>query len=216
MPATPREYLTDYAAVIGSQQESEIDGRLAELERGTGHQVIAVFFPSLDGEPLEDFTMRCAERWKVGRKALDDGIIFFAFVRDRRMRLEVGYGLEDKVPDAMASRLLDEVVKPEFARGDFGGGVLALAGALERIFHGEPPPRPARGKGSSPRVPGVIALIVLLLLVRAMRGTRRGTWGGPGGWGGFTGGGFSGGGFSGGGFSSGGGSFGGGGASGSW
>jgi uncharacterized protein len=211
VPPTPREYLTDFVGVTGSQQQAAIGARLEGLEQQTGHQVIAVLFPSLEGESLEDFTIRCAERWKVGRKGLDDGIIFFAFVRDRRMRLEVGYGLEEKVPDAMASRLLNDFVKPQFAAGDFGGGVLALAGALERILRGEPLPQTPRGKGSSPGVPGMVALIVLVLLMRAMRASRRGLWGGFGGWGGF-----SGGGFSGGGFSAGGGSFGGGGASGSW
>jgi uncharacterized protein len=216
VPPTPREYLTDFAGVIERQQQAAIDERLAGLEQRTGHQVIAVLFPALEGESLEDFTIRCAERWKVGRKSLDDGIIFFAFVRDRRMRLEVGYGLEEKVPDAMASRLLNDVVKPPFAAGNFGGGVQALAGALEKIFRGEALPLPPQGKRSSPGFPGVLVLIVLFLLVRAMRGSRRGTWGGFGGWGGFSGGGFSGGGFSGGGFSGGGGSFGGGGASGSW
>jgi len=216
VPPTPREYLTDYARVIGRQQEAGIDERLAGLEQRTGHQVIAVFFPSLEGEPLEDFTIRCAERWKVGRKGLDDGVIFLAFVRDRRMRLEVGYGLEDKVPDAVAIRLLDEVVRPAFAAGDFGGGVLALADALERIFRGEAPPQPPRGKRTWPGFPGVLVLIILFLLIGALPGTRRGHRGGFGGWGGFSGGGFSGGGFSGGGFSAGGGSFGGGGASGSW
>jgi uncharacterized protein len=216
VPPAPRNYLTDFAGVIGRQQQAAIDERLAGLEQRTGHQVIAVLFPSLEGEPLEDFTIRCAERWKVGRKRLDDGIIFFAFVRDRRMRLEVGYGLEAEVPDAVASRLLDDEVRPSFAAGDFGAGTLALAGALERIFSGQAPPQPPRGKSSSPGVPGVVALIVLMLLMRAMRGSRRGTWGGFGGWGGFSGGGVSGGGFSGGGFSGGGGSFGGGGASGSW
>ena len=211
VPPTPREYIADYARVIGRQQQAAIDERLAGLEQRTGHQVIAVFFQSLEGEPLEDFTIRCAERWKVGRKGLDDGIIFFAFVRDRRMRLEVGYGLEAEVPDAVASRLLDDEVRPSFAAGDFGAGTLALAGALERIFRGESPRDTPRGKSSLPGVPGVVALIVLMLLMRAMRGSRRGTWGGFGGLGGFSGGGFSGGGFSGGG-----GSFGGGGASGSW
>jgi len=215
VPPTPKEYLTDYAGVIGRQQEAAIDERLAGLERSTGHQVIAVFFPSLDGEPIEDFTIRCAERWKVGRKGLDDGAIFFAFVRDRRMRLEVGYGLEDKVPDAIARRLLDEDVRPAFAVGDFAGGVLALAGALQRIFGGEAPPPPASHGPSSGGIPIVVALVILVLLLRVMRGERR-RWGGFGGWGGFAGGGFSGGGFSGGGFSAGGGSFGGGGASGGW
>jgi uncharacterized protein len=218
VPPTPRTYLTDSAGVVPSQKAAAIEQRLQTLESRTGHQVIAVLFPSLDGEALEDFTIRCAERWKVGRKGLDDGIIFFAFVNDRRMRLEVGYGLEEKVPDAVAHQLLDGVVKPSFARGDYGGGLLALAGALEGIFRGEPPPGPAGRSTSRSGVPGLILLVVAVLLARALAASRgrRGFWGGYGGWGGFSGGGFSGGGFSGGGFSAGGGSFGGGGASGSW
>jgi len=216
VPPTPSQYLTDYAQVIGPKQEASVDEHLAGLEKRTGHQVIAVFFPSLEGEPLEDFTIRCAERWKVGHKGLDDGVIFFAFVRDRRMRLEVGYGLEEKVPDALAIRLLDGIVRPSFAAGDFAGGVLALADALDGIFRGESPPRPARAPGTWPGIPLVVAVLILILLVRAVGASRRGRWGGPGGWGGSSGGGFSGGGFSGGGFSAGGGSFGGGGASGSW
>jgi uncharacterized protein len=216
VPPTPSEYLTDYAQVLGPQQQASVDERLAGLEKRTGHQVIAVFFPSLEGEPLEDFTIRCAERWKVGRKGLDDGVIFFAFVRDRRMRLEVGYGLEEKIPDALAIQILDGAVRPSFAAGDYAGGVLTLAEALEGVFRGEPPPRSARGTGTRPGFPLVVAVVILILLMQAMRGSRRGRWGGPGSWGGFSGGGFSGGGFSGGGFSAGGGSFGGGGASGSW
>jgi uncharacterized protein len=218
VPPTPQSYLTDLARVVPTQQAAAINDRLQGVETRTGHQVIAVLFPSLNGEALEDFTIRCAERWNVGRKALDDGIIFFAFVNDRRMRLEVGYGLEGKVPDAVAIRLLDGVVKPSFARGDYGGGVLALAGALEGIFRGEPPPTPARSSRSGLPTPLLVLLVVAALLARAMAARRghRGFRGGYGGWGGFSGGGFSGGGFSGGGFSAGGGSFGGGGASGSW
>ncbi len=217
VPPTPRAYLTDLAGVIRPDQAADLDGRLRAIEERTGHQVIAVFFPSLEGEPLEDFTIRCAEAWKVGRKGLDDGAIFFAFVRDHRMRLEVGYGLEEKVPDAVARRLLDEDVRPEFARGEYAGGVAALAAGLDRTFRGEPPPeRAARGRSGLPPA-AVIAIVVLFLLLRAMTGGGRRRWGGGfGGWSGGGFGGFSGGGFSGGGFSAGGGSFGGGGASGSW
>jgi uncharacterized protein len=212
VPPTPKEYLADYAGAIGRQQRAAIDDRLAGLEQSTGHQVVAAFFPSLAGEPMEDFTIRCAERWKVGRKGLDDGIIFFAFLRERRMRLEVGYGLEGNVPDAIAQRLLDEDVRPAFAAGDLAGGVMNLAGALEHIFRGGAPPPAEHRTRSSGGAPGILVLIILALLLRALRGGRRSYWGGFGGWGGFPGGGSLGGG----GFSAGGGSFGGGGASGGW
>ena len=216
VPPAPTAYLTDLAGVIPSDQATAIDRRLQGVAERTGHQVIAVLFPTLDGESLEDFTIRCAEKWKVGRKGLDDGVIFFAFIRDRRMRLEVGYGLEDKIPDALAGRLLDGFVKPEFARGDYGGGVSALAGALDATFRGEPPPHPGRRASSGGSSLGVILFIVVGLLLRLLlagagRSRGYGGWYG-GGLGGFGGGGS----FGGGGFSGGGGSFGGGGASGSW
>jgi len=206
--------LTDTAGAISAAQSDGIEKQLAGIEQSTGHQVIAVFFPSLEGEALEEFTIRCADAWKVGRKGIDDGVIFFAFVRDHRMRLEVGYGLEAKVPDAIAHRLLDETVKPEFARGDYAGGVAALARDLESIFRGEALPQRAERARSAPPPVALIAIVVLVLLLRVLTGGGRRRWGG--GSGGWYGGGFSGGGFSGGGFSAGGGSFGGGGASGSW
>ena len=214
MPPAPRDYLTDLAGVVPASQVAEVEGRLRAVEQRTGHQVIAVFFPALEGETLEEFTIRCAQAWKVGRKGLDDGVILFAFVRDHRMRLEVGYGLEEKVPDAVARRLLDDEVRPRFAAGDYAGGVLALAASLQGIFQGEPPPRPTTRSRSGPPPFGVIAIILLILVLRAvMGGGRRRRGGGLGGFGGLGG---LGGGFSGGGFSGGGGSFGGGGASGSW
>lgn len=227
VPPAPDRYFTDNAGVVSRLRADEIEARLASIEQRTGHQIIAVTFASLDGEALEDFTIRAAERWKVGRKSLDDGVIFFAFINDRRIRLEVGYGLEDKITDALGSRLLADAVKPAFRQGDFGGGVLALADALEAVFRGDPPPERREKRSNGGEAIAIIALILLILLLQgaARRGQSASTWrrggssgyggsrGGP--WGGFGGGSFGGGGSLGG-FSSGGGSFGGGGASGSW
>lgn len=219
VPPPPTAWVTDRAGVLAPADAARLDERLRGLEQRTGHQVIAVLFRSLEGESLEDFTIRCAEAWKVGRKGIDDGLIFFAFIQDRRMRLEVGYGLEDKIPDAVASRLLAEQVKPAFGRGDYAGGIDALAASLERIFAGEPLPPQQRRTGRSAFF-NLILLVVLLLIFqglgrRGRRGRRSGVWGGgTGGWGPSGGGSWGGGGF--GGFSGGGGSFGGGGSSGSW
>lgn len=227
VPPVPDHYFTDYAGVVPQQRATEVEATLAAIERDTGHQVIAVVFRSLEEESLEDFTMRAAERWKVGRKGFDDGVIFFAFLDDRKMRLEVGYGLEAKVTDALSSRLLADTVKPAFRQGDYAGGVIALGNALAGTFRGDPPPERAERKGrGAPLGPIVIIILVVLLQLAARRSgvsawrtggwnSRRGRWGGGFG-GGLGGGGFGGGGFGGGGFSGGGGSFGGGGASGSW
>ncbi|HNX50033.1 MAG TPA: TPM domain-containing protein [Thermoanaerobaculaceae bacterium] len=217
VPPTPTTWVFDQAGVLGSDARERLDSRLQALEQRTGHQVIAALFQSLDGESLEDFTVRCAEAWKVGRKGMDDGLIFFAFVGDRRMRIEVGYGLEDKVPDLIARRLLAEQVKPAFARGDYAGGIDALVTSLEHVFAGEPlPPPQKRASGRAFPLPLIIFIVLLLVVQVLNRGAGRRGWRGGGYWGGFGGGGFGGGGFGGGGFSSGGGSFGGGGASGSW
>ncbi len=231
VPPPPDRYLSDFAGVVPAARAAEIEALLAGIEQRTGHQVIAATFASLDGEPLEEFTMRVAERWKVGRKGLDDGVIFFAFIADRRVRLEVGYGLEGALTDALAARLLADTVKPAFRAGDYGGGIAALARALEGVFRGDPPPAPRARRGARGEAALVITLIVIVLVLNllARRGggaaMRRGGWtptarrGGDR-WGGFGGGSWGGGGSLGGGsfggFSSGGGSFGGGGASGSW
>lgn len=213
IPPTPQRYFTDLAGVVGSADAARVEERLAGFERRSGHQFIAVIFPSLDGEDLEDFTIRCAERWKVGRRGLNDGLIFFAFVADRRMRLEVGYGLEAQLPDARVARLLDTMVKPAFQRADYAGGVLALAEAVAGTLAGGPVPEPAQQRREGIRV-GVLALLAVIVLLdrlaggSRLRGRRRGSY--VGWWGGM------GGRFGGGGFSAGGGGFGGGGASGSW
>ncbi len=211
VPPTPATYFTDRTGVVSASDRRRIEARLAALERRSGHQLVAVLFPSLEGEDLEDFTVRCAERWQVGRKGLDDGLIFFAFLAERRMRLEVGYGLEERIGDARAARLLDAVVKPTFQRGDYAGGILGLADAVEKLVGGgELPASEEGGRGPSP---GVVLLVLALLLLQALAGRRRARYRFPSvGWGGFGGGSFRGGG----GFTPGGGGFGGGGASGSW
>jgi uncharacterized protein len=196
-----------------------------------------VIFPKLpERGALEDFTIRAAQAWRVGQKAKDNGAILFIFVADRKMRIEVGYGLEGAIPDAIAKRILDDEIRPRFRNGDMEGGVVAGVNALMQAAQGE-----YRGTGTTVAQRGrgrvacgsgifwiLLLIIVILVLSRSFGGgtmyhrrrRRRGYWGTPwittgGGWG--SGGGWSsGGGFSGGGFSGGGGRFGGGGASGGW
>jgi uncharacterized protein len=197
--------------------------------------VIAIF-PSLEGESLEDFSIRLAERWRVGDKKLDNGVILLVFKQERRIRLEVGYGLEPVLPDAVASQIIREQIGPRFREERWADGLQAAVDAvfarIDTRATGVPKPPPRNTFGISPLTLGllmVFGLVGLMLAREAARGAgrrnaysaggRRG-WGTPpiflppmggGGWGG--GGGFGGGG---GGFSGGGGSFGGGGASGDW
>jgi uncharacterized protein len=195
-------------------------------------------FPALEDESLEDFTIRLAERWKIGDKERDDGVILAVFVKERRARLEVGYGLEPVVPDAVAGRIIRDALAPHFREQRYAAGLQAAVTAVyarveERARGGSGD----RSAGARPawQVLGFLGVLALIALVLGweMTSTRRrrhytfdregwhaprgrGWGGGPwigGGWGG---GGFGGGSRGGGGFSGGGGSFGGGGASGRW
>jgi uncharacterized protein len=195
--------------------------------------VVVAIFKSLGGESLEDFSVRLAQAWRVGQQGLDNGVIFLVFVDDRRMRLEVGYGLEPTLTDALASSILRDVVGPRFREGRLVDGLAAGLDAIDRVIAGtyaaeKPPPRPAR-PGPGQIALGLFVLVVLAAIVlpalmgsaTSRRLARHGWTGGRSGWGGpfITGGGWSdgrrgGGGL--GGFRGGGGRFGGGGASGSW
>lgn len=241
VPPTPVRWFTDTAGVVDSSAAAQLDQKLAEFEQRSGAQFLVYIFPSLEGESLEDFTIHCVEKWKIGNKKYDNGLVLFVFVRDRKVRIEVGYGLEPTVTDAFSSRVIREVLAPHLRQNDWAGGLNAAADAITaQISNKEQPVAPVQSsgqrRGSSRAQPGgldVIVLIVLFLvfLFVVVPILRRGGCGGcsgcalpfffwpGGGGGGFTmGGGGGGGGWGGdgGGFSAGGGSFGGGGSSGGW
>ncbi|MGZ4779236.1 MAG: TPM domain-containing protein [Thermoanaerobaculia bacterium] len=240
VPPPPAQWYNDSAGLLNSQQAQELNDKLRSFEQQSGAQFIIYVFPSLGGEAVEDFTIRCAEKWKVGNKKYDNGLILFVFVQEKKVRIEVGYGLEATVTDAYSSRVIREQIAPYFQKADYAGGLNAAADALiAKIRGGEAavPPVQQTGGGSSgvsgidPFFLIVIVVIFFLFILPMLRGgRRRGGCGGcfwpmlffPGGgttFGG-RGGGFGGGGFGGfgggGGFSGGGGGFGGGGATGGW
>jgi uncharacterized protein len=232
-----RGRVSDYANVLQSNQIQVLEAQLAQLERDTGHQVAVLTIPTLSGEDLEGFSIRVAESWKIGKKGFDNGVILLVAVKDRRLRLEVGYGLEGVIPDAIAKRVTADYIVPYFRQQDYGGGIVAGIAAVDKILRKEPLPESARKKaqsrGNNLSFPVMLAITFAVLGLMAFaansnrqrsgmwatRGRRQGPmiFGGPGGWGG---GGFSGGGgFGGSGsdiFSGGGGGFGGGGSSDSW
>lgn len=231
-----RGRVNDYANVLQSNQAQSLESQLAQLERDTGHQVAVLTVPTLEGEDIEGFSIRVAENWKIGKKGYDNGVILVVAVKDRRLRLEVGYGLEGVLPDAIAKRVTADYIVPYFRQQDYGGGIVAGIAAVDKVLRKEPLPESARKKvqsrGDNLSFPLMLAITFAVLGLMAFaananrqrsgmwatRGRRQGPtiFGGPGGWGG---GGFSGGGGFGGGsdtFSGGGGGFGGGGSSDSW
>lgn len=226
-----RGRVNDYAGVMSQEQTRSLETRLAEFEQETGHQVAVLTVPTLDGEDIEGFGIRVAESWKIGKKGFDNGVILLVAVKDRRLRLEVGYGLEGVLPDAIAKTIINDYIVPRFRAQDYAGGIVAGVDAVLRVIKNEPLPESARQRNQNDGSPWqfflMLAVTVAVLAIMANasstnRRRRNNTWATGGrrhspiywGGGGFGGGGFGGG--SGGGFSGGGGSFGGGGASSSW
>jgi uncharacterized protein len=130
-------YVNDYAGMISPQAKAEIENELAEFERTDSTQIVILTVPSLEGDPIEDFGIRVADAWKIGQKGKDNGVIFIVSKGDRKTRIEVGQGLEGKLTDLMAGRIVDLVVAPRFKSGDFDGGFMAGAQALVEVTRGE-------------------------------------------------------------------------------
>ncbi len=243
LPPAPTARVNDYAGLLVPAARAQLEASLARREQATGVQMVVAIFPSLEGENLEDFSIRLAERWRIGQKGLDNGLILTIFPKERRVRLEVGYGLEPVIPDAVAGAIIREEIAPRFREGRYADGIAAAEAAIfQRVAEargtpaGGPPPPPRRMPGPSLfyalalfAVFGAIAVLLLREAASNARYARRNVYtAGRQGWrspmvilppwgvggGGFGGRDSGGGGF--GGFSGGGGSFGGGGASGGW
>jgi uncharacterized protein len=221
LPPAPARYFNDYADVVTPAQADNFNQTLTAFEQQSSNQVVVAVFPNLpDGEVLEDYTVRVAQAWRAGQKKLSNGVVLLVFVRDHKMRIEVGYGLEGALPDVLGKRILDNEVTPYFKQGNYaaglGAGIDAICKATRGEYKGTAPPANQSFStvfGSTP-IPCLLfvlvffAFIIVTIIRQGVRGviytsggmSRSGSWGS----------------FGGGSFSGGGGSFGGGGASGSW
>ncbi len=130
-------YVNDYAGMISPQTREELGRELGAFERTDSTQIVILTVPSLEGESIEDFGIKVAESWRIGQKGKDNGIIFIVAKQDKKMRVEVGRGLEGRLTDLMAGRIIDLVVKPRFKRGDFDGGFVAGVSSLVDATRGE-------------------------------------------------------------------------------
>lgn len=222
VPPRPDGYVTDQAGLLSPSSREDLEVALRAFEEKTSNQVVVATFPSLEGDSLEDFSMRLAGVWKAGQQKKDNGVIFLIFKNDRKIRIEVGYGLEGVLTDALSGQIIRQVVAPHFRKGDYEGGILAGTNAIMKATQGEFKGI-AKKKGSDDLLAVALFFFIFFMLNIFSRrsagfsGRRGGSYiytpmgmiyRGGGGRGG------SGGGF--GGFSGGGGSFGGGGASGGW
>ncbi|MCW1383984.1 TPM domain-containing protein [Novosphingobium sp. KCTC 2891] len=230
--------VVDEAHLLKPEQVAALDAKLAGLEQQSQRQLVVVTLPSLEGYEIEDYGYRLGRAWGIGDKGRNDGALLIVAPNERKVRIEVGYGLEGILTDALSSVIIQREIVPRFKQGDYAGGIDAASDQL--IAQLKLPDDEARkvaqaaqtqqSKAAEPQFDfGTVVFLVIfffffvLPFLRAMRGGGRRYGGGPGvmifptgGWGGGSGGGFGGFGGGGGGFSGGGGSFGGGGSSGDW
>jgi uncharacterized protein len=139
IPRSPAHWATDTTGFLQPKTVAALDARLRAYEAQTGHQVLVYVAPTTGATPTEDWTVRAFARWKVGRKGLDDGLILFVFPTDRKVRIEVGYGLEQTVPDAVAARIIRETITPKLRAGRPDEAVTAGVDQILGAISGEAP-----------------------------------------------------------------------------
>ncbi len=144
--------ITDLTGTLSAQDIAQLEGRLAAFEREKGAQVAVLMVPSVQPESIEEYAVRAFEQWQLGRKGVDDGVLLVIAKNDRKLRIEVGYGLEGALNDATAKRIISEDIVPQFRRGDFAAGIDAGVSRILRVIGGEalPPPVQQGQGGSSP------------------------------------------------------------------
>jgi uncharacterized protein len=142
--------VTDLTATLAPDTVSRLESTLAQFEQAKGSQIAVLLVPTTQLEDIAQYGIRVADQWKIGRENVDDGVILIVAKDDRKVRLEVGYGLEGVIPDAVAKRVIEEDIVPRFRQGDFSGGVEAGVTRLMRLIEGEPLPPPDMLHGSAP------------------------------------------------------------------
>lgn len=217
--------VVDNAGLLDAGSRDQLERMLTAHEQATGEQVVVVTVNDLLGLPIEDFGYQLGRYWGIGQKGKDNGALLIVAPQARKLRIEVGYGLEERLTDAQSSVIINSIITPAFRRGEFSQGIVQGTAAILQVLGGNPLAEPSRaqGGGGEEEAPawavGLFVLLIILVFAAQSMGIGGSGRGGRGGMGGGFGGGyggFGGGGGGGGGFSGGGGGFGGGGSSGGW
>jgi uncharacterized protein len=159
--------VVDQTGTLSSAEIDSLTQRLKNLEARKGSQIAVLMVPTTAPEGIEQYSIRVAEAWKIGRKKIDDGALLVIAKNDRKLRIEVGYGLEGALNDATAARIIEEVITPRFRSGDFAGGVSAGVDRIIRVIDGEalPAPAPRQSSGSSSSFDPFNPFVLFALLV---------------------------------------------------
>lgn len=173
-PLTTR--VTDQTGTLSGEAVTRLEAKLADFEAKKGSQIAVLIVPTTQPEEIEQYGIRVADQWKLGRKGIDDGAILLIAKNDRRVRLEVGRGLEGALPDAIANRIITETITPRFKTGDYDGGIEAGVDRIISVVNGEPLPEPDKKWEHSGGGLGT-ALPLLLVVVFVASGVLRAMFG---------------------------------------
>jgi uncharacterized protein len=162
-----RARVTDLTGTLTAPQVRALETRLRDFESAKGSQIAVLVLPTTQPETIEQYSIRVADAWKIGRAKIDDGAILLVAKNDRKLRIEVGRGLEGAIPDAVAKRVVSDIITPRFRDGDFYGGIAAGTEALMKLVEGEPLPAP-RGQFPQSSVHGDPLQLVVILVFAAL------------------------------------------------
>ena len=165
-------HVTDLTGTLSAAQRAALEQRLGDFGREKGSQLAVLIVPSTAPESIDEYSLRVAEQWQLGRRKVDDGALLLIAKDDRTLRIEVGYGLEGALNDAVSQRIISEIITPHFQQGDFYGGVAAGVDAMMAVVRNEPLPMPTDDTWSGPDH-GLDYLAPLLILALALGGVLR-------------------------------------------
>ena len=170
--------VTDLTGTLSANEAAQLEQKLGEFETRKGSQIAVLIVPTTHPETIEQYSIRVVEAWKLGRKGVDDGVLLLIAKQDRTVRLEVGYGLEGVLPDAIAKRITDETIIPELKRGNFAGAIDAGIERIARVIEGEalPPPQTRHARGDSTGAVAdvflnniIFVFIILIVIARILQ-----------------------------------------------
>ena len=168
-----KKRVTDKTGTLRATELHALEQKLADFETQKGSQIVVVIIPTTEPEAIEQYSIRLAEAWKIGRQGVDDGVILLVAKDDRKLRIEVGYGLEGAIPDIYAKRIIENIILPRFRQGDFAGGINQGVDALMQLINGENLPTALTEKAETQGVPGWVIPLVLVLFFVLMMNTPR-------------------------------------------
>lgn len=168
--------VTDLTQTLSIAEQSQLENKLAAFEQTKGSQIAVLIVPSTQPEDIAQYAIRVAEEWKIGRAKVDDGVLILVAKEDRKLRIEVGYGLEGAIPDVIAKRVVQEVISPRFKQGDYFGGLDAGTSAVIGLIDGEPLPAPASTANANGMLENLLPMLLFGglisgLILRSLFGT---------------------------------------------